>query len=285
MRRVVVTGGSGLVGRHIVRSLMESFDVVVLDLKSFPDRSISHRKVDVLNLDALVRAVEGCDAVIHLAGIPHPLNDPPDRVFHVNTVGTLNVLEACSTTGVGRVVFMSSESTLGIAFGEGKIEPDFVPIDETHTLRAQDPYGLSKMSAELICEAYSKKSQISVVSLRAPWIWVPDDKERARYGDLVKEYRTWRTSLWSHIHVLDVAAAIRCALDRPDDGACHRAYFISSQRNWTGKDTRELVREFFPGTKLLDPNRMGPYSLINAGLAERELQFTPKLDPLDILNT
>ena len=114
--RLLITGGSGLVGKYVVEHLALSHTVEVLDLKNPRGSHHMFHRANILSLSSLVKVIKNYDAVVHLAGIPHPLNEPPEKVFQVNTVGTFNVLEACALNGVSKVVLMSSESTLGFAF-------------------------------------------------------------------------------------------------------------------------------------------------------------------------
>ncbi len=280
---VLVTGGSGLVGRYVVDALSATDTVSVLDIKR-PHRSdVRYINVDVLDLGALTPAVGGHDAVVHLAGIPHPLNNPPEEVFRVNSVGTFNILEACARTGVRRLVFMSSESTLGFAFSKTRIAPLYLPVDEEHVLRPQDPYGLSKVTGELLCRGYTERAGIETVCLRAPWIWLPEEQERRIYSQLVEEYPRWYKNLWAFIHVDDVARAIALALGAHLEHG-HGAFFISGAENWTGKESRLLAAEFFPETSVLRPEFQGSCSFISSVRAKTHLGFVPQRKVSDIVS-
>ncbi len=280
---VLVTGGSGLVGRYVVDSLAAHHRVAVADLRK-PHRSdLQFFNVDVLDLPRLTRAIEEFEAVVHLAGIPHPLNDPPEKVYHVNTVGTFNALEAGARCGVRRFVFMSSESTLGFAFAKSKLAPQYLPIDEQHALRPQDPYGLSKVTGELLCRGYSDRYGMETVCLRAPWIWVPEDKERALYRQLIHEYPHWFRNLWAFIHVKDVARAVSLALGTAPTRP-HDLFFITANENWTGQESRKLAAEYFPETKELRPDFKDDCSLITSDKARLHLGFIPELHVSDVFH-
>jgi len=280
---ILVTGGSGLVGRYVVDALAATDTVSVLDIKR-PHRSdVRYFDVDILDLEALTHAVDGHDAVVHLAGIPHPLDNPPEEVFRVNSLGTFNILEACTRTGIRRLVFMSSESTLGFAFSRTRIAPLYLPVDEEHVLRPQDPYGLSKVTGEMLCRGYSGRAGIETVCLRAPWIWVPEEKERRMYKQLIEEYPRWYKNLWAFIHVDDVARAITLALSAHPEGG-HGVFFISGAENWTGRESRLLAAEYFPETRVLRPELQGSCSLISSMKAQTHLGFVPQRKVSDIVN-
>ncbi len=280
--KILVTGGSGLVGRYVVDELAASHIVDVLDIKT-PHRSdLRHFTVDVLDLPELTKIVHGYDAVVHLAGIPHPLNNPPEEVFRVNALGTFNVLEACARGGIPKLVFMSSESTLGFAFSKTRLAPLYLPINEEHVLRPQDPYGLSKVTGELLCRGYSDRFGMETVCLRAPWIWVPEDKERVMYRQLIDEYADWYKNLWAFIHVNDVAQAVKLALTTKLE-LKHEYFLVSADENWTGKESRQLAREFYPETIDLKPDFKNKMSFISTLKAKTLLRFIPQRNVADVL--
>jgi UDP-glucose 4-epimerase len=273
--KVLVTGGSGLVGRYVVDELCGSHSVTVADLKPAHRNDVNYLPLDVLDPSAVQNHVRGFDAVVHLAGIPHPLNNPAEEVFRVNTLGTFNMLEACSINGISRCVFMSSESTLGFAFSKTRLAPLYLPLDEEHVLRPEDPYGLSKVTAELLCDAYSRRSGIQTICLRAPWIWVPEDKERIFYRQLVDEYPKWYKNLWAYIHVADVAGAIALSLTASFKTR-HEIFFIAAENNWTGRESRSLATEFYPETRDFRDGFSGAASFISSRKARSVLKFFPR---------
>ena len=280
--KVLVTGGSGLVGKYVVAELAaHGHAVSVLDLKP-PAERVPFVKADVLDLDAVMKAIEGFDAVVHMAGIPHPLNDPAEKVFTVNVNGTFNVLEAAARQGIRKVVFTSSESTLGFAFMKNSIAPVYIPIDEKHPLRPQDPYGLSKLLCEEMCRSYSSRYDIRTVCLREPWIWVPEGNERELYRKLVREYHEWKNNLWGFVHVGDAAAAHRLAVEKDLD-SLHEVFFITARENWTGIDSRILLGKFYPGVKNIAENFTGAASLFSCEKARRMLGYEPGHTVHDIL--
>ncbi|MGH2567916.1 MAG: NAD-dependent epimerase/dehydratase family protein [Bacteroidota bacterium] len=277
--KLLVTGGSGLVGRYVVDVLARAHTVEVVDIKPLHRPDIALHTIDVLDLKALSAVVTSFDAVVHLAGIPNPLNEPAEKVFRVNTLGTYNVLEACAINGIGKIVFMSSESTLGFAFSSSRMWPQYIPVDELHPLRPQDPYGLSKVAGELLCAGYARKTGMQAICLRAPWIWVPEEK--SFYKQLIAEYPKWYKSLWAFIHVDDVAQAVQSVVEAETPPA-HEVYFVSADENWTGKESRALLREFFPETTTFAKDFRGDQSLISCTKAKRAFGFSPRYTARDI---
>ncbi|MGE0813621.1 MAG: NAD-dependent epimerase/dehydratase family protein [Vicinamibacterales bacterium] len=168
MSKVLVTGGAGFIGSSIVRLARDrGHDVVVLDDLSSGYREnidglpgVTLVEGDIRDRAAVDRAIEGADAVFHLAAsvgntrsIEHPLVDSG-----INVLGTLTVLEAARHHGVRKLVFSSSA---GI-FGELKT----LPIAEDHPVEPDTPYGASKLGAEKLCLAYAKLYPIECVCLR-----------------------------------------------------------------------------------------------------------------------
>ncbi len=280
---ILVTGGSGLVGKYVVDELIaHNHSVGILDIADTGSAAQFHR-VDVLNLAAVTNAMRGYDAVIHMAGIPHPLNNTAEEVFHLNVNGTFNVLEAAAVNRVAKVILTSSESTLGFAFMHNRMVPEYFPIDELHPLRPQDPYGLSKVVAEDMCRSYSARYGMRTVCLRAPWIWVPEPAAVEFYKDLIRNYRQWHKNLWTYVHVYDVAAAHRLAaeIDLPE---VHEAMFVTGVENWTGLNAADLIREFYPEVTAIGASMSAPAPLIGHEKATRLLGYAPCHTWRDLFN-
>lgn len=279
---ILVTGGSGTVGKYIVDELIRhGYTVGVLDIVPAKRKDIRYHHVDLLNLDDVCGAATGYDVVVHTAGIPHPLNDPPEKVFTVNVNGTFNVLEAAARSGIKKVLFTSSESTLGFAFMTQRMVPEYIPIDERHPLRPQDPYGLSKAICEQICRTYSARYGIRTICLRAPWIWVPEESMISFYRQLVEQYDNWPKNLWTYVHVSDVAQAHRLAIERDLD-ILHEIFFITAKENWTGKESKQLLSRHYPEIQKFAPDFSGRDAIISHEKARRLLGYEPRCSVKDL---
>jgi nucleoside-diphosphate-sugar epimerase len=236
----------------------------------------------LLDEEETKKHVQGYDVVVHLAGIPHPLNDPPGKVFRTNTQSTYNLLEACIANGVRRVVFMSSESVLGFAFSTTRMWPQYLPLDERHPLRPQDPYGLSKVTCEQICNGFSRRTGLQTVCLRPPWVWVPEPQEISLYKQLRAEYPKWYKNLWAYIHVFDVAKAVRQCVEFPEL-PLHTSYFICASETWVDVDSRELVAQYFPETDQISESFSGTASLISCEKAKLAFGFAAHYSWRDLI--
>ena len=131
----------------------------------------------------------GYDAVVHLAAIPAPFIRTDEATFRINISSTFNVFQAATTLKMQRVVWASSETTLGLPFD--KEQPDHAPIDETQTLLPQSSYALSKVLGEEIARQFSRWSGIPFVGFRISNIMEPDDYQKfPTYWDDAK-IRKW----------------------------------------------------------------------------------------------
>ena len=278
MRKILITGGSGLVGKYVARELSKDFDVTVLD-KTEPSYDIRFINADITSTDDLSKINDSFDAILHLAGIPHPLNEPPEKVFFVNTVGTFNVMQFAVKKSIEKVILASSESTLGFAFAKNDHQPLYFPIDEQHPLQPQDPYGLSKVCAEEILKSYNRAYGIQTIALRFPWIWVPEKNETEFYQELIREYHKWYKNLWAWVHVYDVVQAFQKALHLKSNE--NYRFFITADENWTGISSMKLIEEFYKSSKLVRKLEE-KQSLISSDLAKVVLKYAPQYRVEDV---
>jgi len=169
--KVLVTGGGGLLGTHVVAALTPDHAVEVLDLRR-PAADVLFRPADLRDLDAVRAAVRGHDRVVHLAGIDDGTPVPDQRYMEVNVQGTWNLLRACQEAGVGKVVIASSSAAYGF---NPNNPPAYLPIDEAHPLRPTRTYDLTKALIEQTAESFARRGGIgSIVCLRPTLIVRPE---------------------------------------------------------------------------------------------------------------
>ena len=145
--RVLVTGGSGRIGRFAVRDLAAAgHDVTSVDVAPTGEPGCRHLRADLTDAGQVYQALAAAraEAVVHLGAWANAGVVPHTRTYGDNVQGTYNVFQACADLGVRRVISASSQQ----AYGADAAPPLYVPIDEDHPLRPSNPYGLSKAAGE-----------------------------------------------------------------------------------------------------------------------------------------
>jgi UDP-glucose 4-epimerase len=272
--KLVCTGGSGRLGRHVVGLLRDSCRVTVLD--AAPSETDAFVQADITDIAALGRAFAGHDAVVHLAAIPNPRTAPPEVTFRTNVQGTFAVLHAAEEAGVRRVVVASSDSVVGFHYNPPDWQPQYLPIDECHPLRPTEFYSLSKQVTETICRSYAQRGRLEVVVIRPSYIAFPTEyPELESRGSDLKNYH-----LWTYVAPEDVARAFQLALALPE--VRYECFFISAADGLNTRPTLELIRErygFLPEIRRPELYRRSPTASVLDGSRAREvLGFEPSRD-------
>ncbi len=228
--RVIVTGGSGLVGRYVLRELLaHGIDVINVDVvPSAKQPDVPFRKVDLMDAAATQEAICDADAVVHLAAIPNPMHDPAERVMAVNMVTTYNVLDAVRANGIRRVVYGGSESASGFGIHRVAHVPRYVPIDEEHPCWPHETYSFTKYFGELMCREYARADGIEVVSLRYGWVWFREHAEELRRAVETRGAPENQRLFGAYVFAEDVAQAARLGLPYalPDRDMPFEAFYI-----------------------------------------------------------
>ncbi len=305
---VLVVGGAGYIGSHMVRALGQAnHNVVVLDnLSTGFTQSVTHGKLirgDLLDRDLTTRILreERIDAVIHFAAcalvgesVTHPA-----KYYENNVIAAFQLLEAMRATGVGKIVFSSTCATYGI--------PKRVPITESEPQLPVNPYGFTKLVIERAMEDYANAYGLAFAALRyfnasgastagdigedhdpeshlIPIVLQAALKQRTHVTIFGDDYPTPDgTCVRDYIHVEDLSAAHLAALDRLKPGQGIKVNLgtgvgysvrqvIDVCRQVTGCEIREEMGPRRPG----DP----PELVADASLAQQVLNWTPKYQKL-----
>jgi nucleoside-diphosphate-sugar epimerase len=289
--KMVVTGGSGKVGRYVVDEVSREHQVTVFD-RVAPKADVQFVQGDITDPEACRSAFRGADAVLHLAAIPHPLTEAPSRIMQVNVVGTYCVLDACAEMGVRRFVMASTNSIYGFffqrdytgsapsgtAFAFGPVMPERLPVDEQCPTRAHDPYGLSKILCERMAESYSRATSLSAVCLRLVSVWSREFCPVARV--LIENLDMGALGLWAYVDARDVAQAFQLAAEservEPFD-----AMLVTAADVATPLDVRELVAKYYPDAQVA-PSIGRDTSLYDCSRAAQVLGYSPKYSWRDL---
>ena len=217
METVLVTGGRGASGRWVVDRLAGDYEVVVADYDhpgpdADPVPHVSFRAADLADRGEALDVVHAVapDAVVHWAAIPVAGTHPDGRVFETNVHAAKNVLDAAGRAGA-RIVQASSNGAYGFFFAEPTPFPDELPITEGHPLEPEDPYGLSKVTAEAAAGAVARREAVPAVSIRPSWIQYPG-AYACRSDDYVSDLDAGAGNFWSYVDARDVADLVAAAL-------------------------------------------------------------------------
>lgn len=270
--RVCVTGANGKLGRGVVEELLaHGHAVVATDVSGAPGHlsqlAVPLAHADLTDLGQAVDILQGVDAVVHLANIPAPGMETPANTFTRNVTMNFHVFHAATLLGMARVVWASSETTLGLPFD---VPPRYVPIDEAHYPHPTSTYALSKVVSETMAQQMAAWSGIPFVALRFSNIMSLTDY--ATFPSWQDDPLARRWNLWSYIDLRDAASACRHALEAPVAGA--RSYIIANADTVMDRPTSELLREVFPAVPVRD-DIPGTASLFSTAAARADLDWRP----------
>jgi nucleoside-diphosphate-sugar epimerase len=214
------------------------------------------------------------EAVVHAGALPAPGRHAPHVVFGNNLTGTFNVVEACVRLGVPRLVNISSETVPGFIFAERPFLPDYLPVDEAHPARPQDPYALAKHFGEQLCDAAVARSGLRCITIRPTWVQTAANYP-ANLGPLVADRTRPSVAGWPYIDADDLAEAIRLAVESDLPG--HEVIYIAADDTIGGRDLHEAWKAAYPGAStVLRPVSRPDASGIDTAKARRLLGWRPR---------
>ncbi len=226
--KVAVTGGAGFIGSHLCTYLKKlGYSVVAIDnlsrssrygLKLLEENGIRIAEVDIRDKHRLREVLRGCSAVVHGAALIDAFEsvEIPELYSDVNTTGTVVVAKLCSELNIEKLVFLSSAAVYG--------EPRYIPIDENHPTNPVNPYGASKLAAELFIETFARVYGLRYVILRLFNVYGPGQSsayagliaktiDRVLRGEPPIIYGTGRQTR-DFIYVKDVVEVIRLSIEK-----------------------------------------------------------------------
>ena len=273
--RVAVTGGSGKLGRSVVRRLDEDgHEVTNLDRTGI--RGHGFTEVDLRNygqvLDVFLGLEDrhaGFDAVVHLAAIPAPGHVPDAATFENNMLATYNVFQAARRAGIQKIVYASSETVLGLPFD---VDPPYIPVDEEYPARPESTYSLVKHLEEQMAVQLTRwDPELSITGLRFSNVMDPEDYEEFPGFDAEAKLRKW--NLWGYIDGRDGAQAVARALEHGTPG--FEAFIIANADTVMSRSSASLAAEVFPDVPVA--KELGEHeTLLSIDKAKRLLGYAPE---------
>jgi nucleoside-diphosphate-sugar epimerase len=274
MKKIVVTGGNGRLGQLVIRDLLNhEYEILSLDRIPPREKLCPSWIADLRDSGDVYEALKDAFGVIHLGAYQAPNLVPDSETFINNVAATYNVLKAAADLGVKKVVIASSTAAFGFIYAKVPWSPEYLPIDERHPSRPQDPYGLSKVVGEQSADSIlTVHKEMTVSSLRFPGIIFDFSYEivRERWNDP----KARSSGFWAYIDARDAAAACRLALEAEFSG--HEVMIVAASRSSMKDPTDELIRQYFPSARKTNPALAGNWSGVSSGKAERIVGFTAK---------
>ncbi len=263
--RVLFTGGSGKAGRHVVAYLVAqghrvlNFDRVPLGLAGVHD--LTGDICDAGQVYSAMRTHAGgdemedgaaklFDAVVHFAAVPRYGMVPDTETYRVNTVGTYNVLEAALKMGIRKVIIASSETTYGVCFSDGVVDPKVLPLEEDYDIDPMDSYGMSKKVNEVTARSFQRRFGADVYALRIGNVIEPHEYATV-FPPLAADPGLRRRITFSYIDARDLGQIVDLCLQK--DGLGFQVFNAVNDTNSVPQPNSELLPRFFPNVPLSRP--------------------------------
>lgn len=256
--RILFTGGSGKAGKHVCRYLRDQgHRVVNVDLKPLDEPGIDNLIADITDSGSMFNVmtsyadfdelepgngVPTFDAVVHFAAVPRILINPDQETFRVNTIGTYNVIEAAVKLGIRKIIFASSETTYGVCFADGVVDPKYLPVDENYDVDPMDSYGLSKVVNEQTGRAFQRRSGFDIYGLRIGNVIEPHEYEN--FPGYFADPAVRRRNIFCYIDARDLGQIVdRCL---KTDGLGFEIFNAGNDHNSVDIPNSEILARFFP---------------------------------------
>ena len=273
--RIVVTGGSGKLGRSVVTRLRgEGHQVVVFDKEGV--RGPGFLGIDLTDYGQVVDAIfgiddvaPGFDAIVHLGAIPASGLRPDVATFHNNMLATYNVFQAARRAGIKSIVYASSETVLGLPFD---IDPPYLPVDEEYPARPESSYSLVKhLEEQLAIQLVRWDPELSISALR--FSNVMDHEDYAGFRAFAADARSRKWNLWGYVDGRDGAQAVLKAVELDTTG--FDCFIIAAADTVMARPNAELVAEVFPDVPVT--RDLGEHdTLLSIDKARRVLGYSPR---------
>lgn len=276
--RVVVTGGSGKLGRAAVAELLANgHEVWNADVAPPREPSAARfTRVDLTDFGQvyeLFRGIdegwESVDGLVHLAAIPGPAQAPNAALFDNNITSSFHVFSAARHAGIRNIVWASSETLLGLPFDT---PPPYAPLDEEYPVRPETAYSLAKALDEEMARHFCRwDPALKMIGLRFSNVMEPADYARFPSFDADARLRKW--NLWGYIDARDGAQAIRLALEHAATGM--DVFIIANADTVMSRSSADLLAEVFPDVPVR--KTLGEHeTLLSIDKARRVLGYEPR---------
>lgn len=264
--RVLFTGGSGKAGKHVVAYLAaQGHRVLNVDRVPLGHPDVADLIADITDSGQMFNAMSAYasgeeledgkghrlfDAVVHFAAVPRLMLAPDNETYRVNVMGTYNVLEAALKMGIRKVIIASSETTYGVCFSDGEVDPKVLPLEEDYDIDPMDSYGMSKKVNEVTARSFQRRTGADVYALRIGNVIEPHEYETV-FPPLAADPGRRRRITFSYIDARDLGQIVDLCLQK--DGLGFQVFNAVNDTNSTPQPNDELLARFFPNVPLSRP--------------------------------
>jgi nucleoside-diphosphate-sugar epimerase len=276
--KVLVTGGSGIVGHYVIDELIRTgYEVVnadkvrwgnlghsgtggaaqstALEMRGSWPKLPTFFEVDVTNYGQVVSAMDGCKAVVHLAACPSASYYTEEFVFFTNTTSMWNVMRAAEQLKVQKVILGSSYNAVG-AMGTAARwaprevkPPEYFPLDDQVGTRSEDPYSIAKWLGEQTADAFARRNpDVQYSSMRFNGMW-DDNRFRELHRKPITDPWTRCQGFWTYLHIKDAATACRMAIESAGWSG-HEKFFLNADDTMITVPTMDAIRLVYPKVPL-----------------------------------
>jgi nucleoside-diphosphate-sugar epimerase len=251
--KIAITGARGTVGKEVVKLCEEkgiyTVQVDRTEEKSDGSPNTERRTADIANdYEACLDAFQGCDAIIHLAAIPNPVDKDDAKVHNNNVNSAFNGFRAAGKLGIKKIAYASSVNAIGLAYANRPLHFDYFPLDEDCPTHPTDSYALAKNETELQARAFVD--------------WFPGTKiaclrihEVAPRADVAQEHKDdWEGAgvkqLWGWVHPVATARACLASIESADKFEGCEIFNINAPTTAQETSSRELAQKYYPNAKI-----------------------------------
>jgi len=279
--RILFTGGSGKAGRHVVAYLADrGHKVMNVDRVPMNHPGVHDLIADITDAGQMYSAMQTYagfdemepgtgaatfDAVVHFAAIPRLLLAPDTETYRVNVMGTYNVLEAAIKMGIRKVIVASSETTYGVCFSDGVVDPKVLPLDEDYDIDPMDSYGMSKKINEVTARSFQRRSGADIYALRIGNVIEPD--EYHRFPGFFADPGQRRRNIFCYIDARDLGQIVDLCLTT--DGLGFQVFNATNDTNSVCQTNADLLAQFFPNVPV--SREVGPHESLLSNRKIREM--------------
>ena len=280
--RVLFTGGSGKAGKHVVAWLAAAgHRVLNLDRVPLRHPGVADLIADITDAGQMFNAMTAYahddemedglghrpfDAVVHFAAIPALRIAPDNETYRVNVMGTYNVIEAAVKIGIRKIIVASSETTYGVCFSDGVVDPKVLPLDEDYDIDPMDSYGMSKAVNETTARSFQRRSGADIYALRIGNVIEPHEYA-TRFPGFATDPGQRRRITFSYIDARDLGQIVDLCLKR--DGLGYQVFNACNDTNSVPQSNDTLLKMFFPNVPLSRP--VGPNESLLSNRKIREV--------------